>query len=135
MRCLSPCGVAAYMVQKEEMWSFLRPCDELRIAIAFCKDLRPSLDWSQRKGWTLPTVREEVERAAGGDSPLNASSTTGTNNGISVNSSAERQISKPMDTTVFEDVKMDDMESIDSISSMRVEESKAEAAASEEDVD
>ncbi|GKD97083.1 hypothetical protein Tco_1380980, partial [Tanacetum coccineum] len=104
------------------------------ILIAFCKELRPSLDWSQRKGWTFPTVdgqpscgaqlifpskqgmtsqREEVERAAapGGDSPLNASSTTGTGIGTSANSSAERQISEPMDTAVFEDVKTDDMES------------------------
>ncbi|GJZ03812.1 hypothetical protein Tco_0537087 [Tanacetum coccineum] len=50
------------------------------ILIAFCMKLRPSLDWSQRKGWTLPTVREEVKRVAapGGDSPLNASSTTST---------------------------------------------------------
>ncbi|GJY07143.1 agenet domain-containing protein [Tanacetum coccineum] len=122
------------------------------ILIALCKELRPSLDWSQRKGWTLPTVdgqpscgaqlifpskqgmtsqREEV----GGDSPLNASSTTGTGIGTSVNSSAERQISGPMDTAVSENVKTDDMESTDSISSMRVEESKAAAAASEEDVD
>ncbi|PWA40838.1 Agenet-like domain-containing protein [Artemisia annua] len=125
--------------------------------IAFCKDLRPSLDWSQRNGWTLPTVdgqtaagaqlifpskqgmtsqREEVEHAvaAGSNSPLNASSTTGTGMGISVNSSVERQISEPMDTAVFEDVKTDDMESTASISSIRVEESKA-AAAAEEDVD
>ncbi|GJV49557.1 reverse transcriptase domain-containing protein [Tanacetum coccineum] len=26
------------------------------ILIAFCMELRSSLDWSQRKGWTLPTV-------------------------------------------------------------------------------
>ena len=84
----------------------------------------------------MTSQREEVEHAAaaGSNSPLNASSTTGTGIGISVNSSAERQISEPMDTAVFEDVKTDDMESTDSISSMRVEESKA-AAAAEEDVD
>ena len=85
----------------------------------------------------MTSQREEVEHAAaaGGDSPLNASSTTGTGIGISVNSSAERQVSEPIDTAVFEDLKTDDMESTDSISSMRVEESKAAAATSEEDVD
>nr|GEV52717.1 agenet-like domain-containing protein [Tanacetum cinerariifolium] len=85
----------------------------------------------------MTSQREEVERAAapGGDSPLNASSTTGTGIGTSVNSSAERQISEPIDTAVFEDVKTNDMESTDNISSMRVEESKAAAGASVEDVD
>nr|GEV43380.1 agenet-like domain-containing protein [Tanacetum cinerariifolium] len=31
------------------------------VLIAFCKELRPSLDWSQRKGWTLPTVINDVD--------------------------------------------------------------------------
>ncbi|GJV91789.1 hypothetical protein Tco_1539602 [Tanacetum coccineum] len=88
-----------------------------------------NLSFSPKQGMT--SQREEV----GGDSPLNASSTTGTGIDTSVNSSAERQISGPMDTAVSENVKTDDMESTDSISSMRVEESKAAAAASEEDVD
>ncbi|KAI3814399.1 hypothetical protein L1987_19154 [Smallanthus sonchifolius] len=63
---------------------------------AFCKDLRPSLDWSETKGWTFATVEgqtpcdaqlffpteqgmdSEVEHAAAAaaSSPVNASSTT-----------------------------------------------------------
>lgn len=31
---------------------------------AFCKDLRPSLDWSPRKGWTLPTVEGQSSSSA-----------------------------------------------------------------------
>ncbi|KAI3695638.1 hypothetical protein L1987_78637 [Smallanthus sonchifolius] len=63
---------------------------------AFCKDLRPSLDWSETKGWTFATTEGqtpcdaqlifpteqgmdlEVQHDAAASSPVNASSTTRT---------------------------------------------------------
>lgn len=82
---------------------------------AFCKDLRPFLDWSQRKGWTLPTVEgrtscsaqlifpskqgmdSEVRNSAG--SPLNAWSSTR----ISAEGDTERHSSEPVDTVTCEE--------------------------------
>ncbi|GJX42210.1 agenet domain-containing protein [Tanacetum coccineum] len=129
---------------------------------AFCKDLRPSLVWSQEEGWILPTVdgrtagdaqlifpsqqgtdseREESNDAEQvGDSPLDAYG-TGTSNDtrISLDSlvegETEMQSSEAMDVAVCKDVKMDDLESIDSISIIGVQESNAAAAAFEKGID
>ncbi|GJU19784.1 agenet domain-containing protein [Tanacetum coccineum] len=123
---------------------------------AFCKDLRPTLVWSQEEGWILPTMdgrtagdaqlifpsqqgtdseKEEIDDAAVvGDSPLDAYG-TGTSNGTGtsldslVEGETEIQNSEAMDAAVCEDVKTDDLESIDRISIMGVQESNAAAAA------
>ncbi|GKB09926.1 agenet domain-containing protein [Tanacetum coccineum] len=81
--------------------------------------------------------REEANDAEQvGDSPLDAYG-TGTSNDtrISLDSlvegETEMQSSEAMDVAVCEDVKMDDLESIDSISIIGVQESNAAAAAFE----
>nr|XP_043614071.1 uncharacterized protein LOC122586019 isoform X2 [Erigeron canadensis] len=74
------------------------PAGEGQVYDAYCKDLRPFLDWSEREGWTLPTggetsgnaqlifpSKQEVENAA--CSPLNVSSSTR----ISAEGGSERQ--------------------------------------------
>lgn len=127
---------------------------------AFCKDLRPSLVWSQEEGWILPTMdgrtagdarlifpsqqgtdseKEEVDDAKEvGDSPLDAYG-TGTSNGTGITSDSlvegqpELHSSEAMDAAVCEDV--NDMESTDSISVMGVQESNAAAGAFKEGID
>ncbi|CAI9261513.1 unnamed protein product [Lactuca saligna] len=110
------------------------PAGQGNVYVAFCKDLRPSLDWSPSKGWIVPTMRgrtscnaqlifpspKEREEIA---TPLNASSTSRT---------SVISLEDPMeDLPNSQEVKIDcdDVEKVsssDSISTMHVEESEKE---------
>ncbi|GJS98093.1 agenet domain-containing protein, partial [Tanacetum coccineum] len=107
---------------------------------ALCKDLRPSLVWSQEEGWILSTV----DGRTAGDAQLIFPSQKGTDSEREeandadkslVEGETEMQSSEAMDVAICEDVKMDDLESIDSISIIGVQESNAAAAAFDKGTD
>ncbi|CAH1427036.1 unnamed protein product [Lactuca virosa] len=114
------------------------PAGQGKVYVAFCKDLRPSLDWSPSKGWIVPTMRGRTSCNAqlifsspkGMDiereeiaTPLNASLTSRT---------SVISLEDPMEELPnSQEVKIDDDDvekesSSHSISSMHVEESEKE---------
>ncbi|XP_071700489.1 uncharacterized protein [Rutidosis leptorrhynchoides] len=87
---------------------------------ALCKDLRPYLDWSERNGWTLPTLGGRTscgaqlifpskqgmnQESISLGSPLNASSSTR----LSAEGDTERQNSGHVDTVICDDKMVDDL--------------------------
>ncbi|CAH1427040.1 unnamed protein product [Lactuca virosa] len=130
------------------------PAGQGGIYNAFCKDLRPSLNWSPLEGWTFPTMRGQDSCRAqlifpsqqGMDiesreeevaSPQNASSTSR----ISVISlAAPIEEEEEEEALQSQEVKMngddvDKVSSSDSISTMRMEENKTDDGDAWDDVD
>ncbi|KAL4590375.1 hypothetical protein LXL04_003304 [Taraxacum kok-saghyz] len=93
---------------------------------AFCKDLRPSLDWSPRKGWTLPTVKGRTSCSARLIFPSRQDENASSTSRISVNSSADPMEEEPSQSQQVK-IDGDDVEKAsasDSISTMHEVESK-----------
>ncbi|KAL7600831.1 uncharacterized protein LOC111897204 [Lactuca sativa] len=114
------------------------PAGQGKVYIAFCKDLRPSLDWSPSKGWIVPTMRGrtscnaqlifpspkgmDIEKEEI-DTPLNVSSTSRTSV-ISLEDPME-EIPNSQEVKIDGD-DVEKVSSSDSISTMRVEENKTD---------